>query len=133
MIHEIIEKLIKKIKNRFAEVICDYYKGEFEEGSEWNPQFPSVFLNCTQLLPGTENPRYWIDSTMTMNIYVGIKLEITEQQNFLDEIIKFVNRLNDDSELNEIYVFRMNSITLKGYFYGIEVYQIELSVNKIVV
>jgi hypothetical protein len=133
MIHKEVELLRDKIYAAFPELkACAYYKGEFEDGSEWNPVFPSVFVNCSQVLPARESSAKWLTANLILNIYVGVKLEVEDQQNFFNELIKFINNFNEDTSLNKIYTFKLNSITLKGYFYNIEAYQLELSVEKMI-
>lgn len=132
MIQEVISLLIDKIKTRFYELnSCTYYKGEFEDGSEWNPVFPAVFLNASGIQPLTETTNEWIFAKIILNVFVAVKLEVDDQQIFLDSFLKYLNSLYSDLELTAEYKFKINTITLKGYFYGIEVYQIEFEVEKV--
>jgi hypothetical protein len=124
MIHDIMNALTASVTAEFPEVKeCRYYKGEFEEGSEWNPVFPVVFINCSSLLPDVESQDGWRQARETFNVFVGIRMEQADQQTFLANFIRFITSLRIDGCIVEA-----SAITLAGYFSGIEAYKIELNV-----
>lgn len=52
MIKEIRDALIDTISMQAGlNTPCFPYRGEFEEGAEWNPVLPAVFVQCTDLEP----------------------------------------------------------------------------------
>lgn len=130
MIHAALTKIQDKIKTQFPEIKkVDYYKGEFEEGVEWNPIFPVVFTNCTQINPKLAGSKI-LTGTLIINIYTGIKIEDEDQTTLFENLVLFLNSLNEDAGLSSEFVFEIKLILLQGYFYGIEAYRIELHATK---
>lgn len=134
MIHTLLNSLEEKIKSNFAIVKeVRYYKGEFEEGSQWNPFFPAVFVNAPLINPGQEGSEKWLKAAMTVNIYTAIKMENAEQTEFFENLILYINNLNSDTDLKTQYTFEMKPAVLVAYVAGVEAYRIELTARKVIV
>lgn len=134
MIHRLISALIGKISNEFPAVKeCRYYKGEFEPEGEWNPVFPVCLINCDSILPEKTSESKRVSVKTIVNLYIGIKMEVPEHTELLENLILYLNRLNDDEEINYDYWFMINTVSLVGYFTGVEAYKIELEVESYIV
>lgn len=134
MIHTLLNSLKEKIKSNFTIVKeVGYYKGEFEEGSQWNPIFPSVFVNAPLINPGQEGSEKWLKAAMTVNVYAAFRMETPEQTEFFEALLLYINNLNDDTDLKTQYTFEMKPAVLVAYVAGVEAYRIELVAKKVIV
>lgn len=133
MIHPLLNSLQEKTKAKFAKLKdVGYYKGEFEEGSQWNPTFPIVFFNAPFINPGLAGSEKWLKADVTINAYIGFKMENQEQTELFAEFLLWLNNLNDDADLKKEYTFDLKPATLQAYVAGVEAYKIELSVKKVI-
>ncbi len=133
MIHEVINTLIDAVEEKFGAESdaatkveeCRYYKGEFEEGSQWNPVFPIVMINCSTVTPELTSQQGWLSVKATLGVYVGIKLDEENQQEFFAEFLRWITTLNIDG-----YDIEVQAGTLTGYFGGVEAYKFDATVVK---
>lgn len=126
MIHEAIDAVITKILTDFPEFReVRYYKGEFEEGVDWNPIFPIVLLNCDTFAEGVGTQSGWVTTKLTLNCYVAIQLEDAAQKILFSNFIKTITAFTVGE-----YQYRASAGTLIGYTHGIEMYRIPLTVEQ---
>lgn len=133
MIHEVINTMIDAIEENFGSESeattkikeCKYYKGEFEEGSQWNPVFPVAFVNCSAFNPQQTSQNGWIATKASVGVYVGIKLDEKSQQEFFSDFIQWLTTLYADG-----YEIEVQAGNLVGYFSGIEAYKFDVTVVK---
>ncbi|MBW7888388.1 MAG: hypothetical protein H3C35_08520 [Bacteroidetes bacterium] len=125
MIHNAINAVLEAVEERFGAEVkeCRYYKGEFEEGSQWNPVFPIVLANCTALTPEQTSQKGWIARKAALGVYVGLQLDDEDQQQFFTEFIEWLTTL-----FLEGYELEVQAVNLLGYFNGIEAYKFDLTV-----
>lgn len=133
MIHQAINLSIENLQSKFPDVKeIRLYKGEFEDGVDWEPVFPCLLVNSPLLAEGnTDSERGNVNCFQTLNVFAGINAEDEAQQDFLADAIQFLNTLNTVDELADLGSWKLKSVNLVGYFKGIEAYRIELSVERL--
>lgn len=133
MLKEILGKLEEVIQTERPEMHVGRYKGEFEEGADWNPQFPCFLYRLTKagkaitamngaaLKYEARITAYVADRDMTSPAALDVIEDLIELDGMEIELIKgkyFRVRLDDE-----------NGFQFYGYGPQVEVYTMHLIVE----
>lgn len=134
MIYSTLDTLIDKIGTACGSDIKELgrYKGEFEENGEWNPVFPAVLVNISKAEPILETHTSIIGFSITANIYIVVKNDITDNRTFLDNFLNILDGfgLSFPESISGVTKFTTESVNLHGYFHGVDVYRAEVTIIK---
>ena len=127
MIKEIIDSLIAQLPKSVDTVkTADRYRGEFEENSEWNPVFPSVFFQVNEFKPeGLMSDGRTVKKRVFLTVYCANEYEAAE---LAESVYDFLDGI---AVMDESGVYRNMSCTggkLHGWFQRVEVYKIEVTI-----
>jgi hypothetical protein len=133
MLKEILEKLEEVIQTEHPEIYVRRYKGEFEEGADWNPDFPCFLYRLTKagkaitgmtgasLINEARITAYIADRDMNSPAALDVIEDLIELDGMEIELIKgkyFRVRLDDE-----------NGFQFYGYGPQVEVYTMHLIVE----
>lgn len=92
MLKEIRDQLIADIKSALSITHTDKYRGELEEGSEWNPSSESIFVQVVSYRPKVKaNDNRVLKSSAVIKIYAGANTK--HDKDALDLIESLINLL----------------------------------------
>ncbi|MDI6804933.1 MAG: hypothetical protein QME58_14025 [Bacteroidota bacterium] len=134
MIYSTLDQILGAIQAAVGSEVKELgsYSGQFEEGGEWNPLFPAVFASIVKAEPIIETDTIIIGFSITANIYVGIKNNISSNRAFLDNILNIMDGfgISFPTSVPGVVKFSTEAVFLHGYFFGIDVYRIEVNIIK---
>jgi hypothetical protein len=137
MLKEIFEQLKEDISTAVPGIKkVARYKGEFEKGSAWNPEFPCCFIRYENYKPVSRSPQGEVLKAKTfLSLYVGDKdIKSPTVLSTVENVIDLFDGSNFKVTVNsEDYYY---NITLNdkgsefyGYFKGVEVYTVPIIIS----
>lgn len=117
---ELFDLLISKLQTIGVFSLVARYKGEFEEGADWNPIFPACFIRLTGVRPELIG-----SSGEVLKHRVSFVLYIADKDRDEPLVLELIDAVAGITDIDENPVF-LNSISWGGYARGVEVYQIEV-------
>jgi len=116
---EIFNSLIDTLRSLNIFSIVDRYKGEFDEGTDWNPVWPACYVRLTNIKPesissGREVLKYRVSFTLYVANQDRDGLTILDLIEKVSRIITVDNR-----------PIILVDISWAGYIKGTEIYTIE--------
>ena len=127
MIKEVIDVLIAGMPASVSAIKkADRYRGEFEEGSDWNPTFPIVLFRVEELKTDTLlADGVYARKTLEGTVYCGNDYEAAE---LMESVVDYLN--GTMIELDNInYSVSTDGGSLHGWFGRVEVYKVGFTVS----
>jgi hypothetical protein len=129
------DKMLKELRNDLISFIssipgvnrCTKYRGELEEGSEWNPVFPSSFVNFTAVTPLSHSA----DSRMIGRNRFAAEIYVADRHDCADLTETITNEL-DATEITlgeNIYQVKLIEISLLGYVRSVEIWKLKIELH----
>ena len=134
MLKEIFKGLEELVRDKIPTVKVGRYKGEFEEGADWNPAFPAVLIRVNSLLPTERNMSGQVISySAEFTLYIADR--DMNQPSGLDTIEAVINTIEDNSITNDDYGTEYDmkvgddGMKFLGYGNQVEVYILNVNVQ----
>lgn len=114
------------------------YKGELEEGSQWNPTFPIAFVQFAGYRPEAEaTDGQWLSERLYFRLYIGDRnASSPDGLDALEAVIDFFNSKDIQITLNEgnKQTFKVKIAKeggdLYGYIVGVDAYVLLIEVTR---
>lgn len=136
MLKELLNKIEDTIKTQMPTVKVGRYKGEFEEGSDWNPTFPIVLQRLNNYSPIQKNTMNRVTAAETgITLYVADKdINSSKGLDTLEDVLDCfdgeVLSLESNGATYTVNVsIHDDGCKLYGYIKGVEIYTVQISVN----
>lgn len=132
MLKQILNTIINEISYA-AEMKTGRYKGEFEEGADWNPQFPCALVRMMKMAPeGTTMSNSRFGYSTKLMIYIADR-DIQESKTL--DTVEYLIGLFDSAEMEteDGKYFRTfiadEGINFYGYGNQVEIYTLTIDVR----
>lgn len=125
MLYDELDKLNSLIRNNVYEIPEDY-KGEFEEGADWNPEFPAIKTTIEEIVPDAgEIGGQALFFKLDLIVYSAFERNDTEQLKTAKKLLDVLNRANElrKPSITDPTTMEHKGTILYSYAYGVAVYK----------
>lgn len=117
---DVFDKLTTLLTGLNIFKVISRYKGEFEEGADWNPIFPACYIRLTGVRPELIGSQGEV-----LKHRVSFSIYIADADRDEPAVLELIDAVAGIAEIDQNPVF-LGNISWGGYAKGVEMYIIEL-------